>query len=40
MITRYQYTRAVQAAGNDASQVDKETFRYPGPRPQSARPPC
>ena len=35
MITHYQYTRAVQAAGNDASQVDKEAFRYPGPRPQS-----
>jgi putative nucleotidyltransferase with HDIG domain len=34
-ITRYQYTRAVEAAGGDASQVDPERFRYPGPRPQS-----
>lgn len=35
MLTRYQYVRAVQAAGGDESQVDKEQFRYPGPRPQS-----
>ena len=35
LITRYQYARAVQAAGGDASQVDLEAFRYPGPRPQS-----
>jgi hypothetical protein len=35
LITRYQYTRAVQAANNDPSQVDMEAFRYPGPRPQS-----
>ena len=35
LITRYQYTRAVQAAGGDASKVDMEAFRYPGPRPQS-----
>ncbi len=35
MITRYQYNKAVEAAGGDASQVDKEKFRYPGPRPRS-----
>jgi cyclic-di-AMP phosphodiesterase PgpH len=35
MITRYQYNQAVEAAGGDASKVDKEQFRYPGPRPHS-----
>ena len=35
MITRYQYTRAVQAAGNDPSRVDRAQFRYPGPIPAS-----
>jgi membrane-associated HD superfamily phosphohydrolase len=35
MITRYQYNQAVEAAGGDASNVDKEQFRYPGPRPHS-----
>ena len=35
MITRYQYNQAVEAAGGDASQVDKEQFRYPGPAPRS-----
>jgi len=35
MITRYQYVKAVQEAGGDESQIDKERFRYPGPRPQS-----
>lgn len=35
MLTRYQYNKAVEAAGGDASQVDKEQFRYPGPRPRS-----
>jgi hypothetical protein len=35
LLTRYQYTRAVQAAGNDPSQVDQELFRYPGPIPAS-----
>lgn len=34
-ITRYQYVRAIEAAGGDESQVDTELFRYPGPRPQS-----
>lgn len=34
-ITRYQYVRAVKEAGGDENQVDKESFRYPGPRPQS-----
>ena len=35
LITRYQYTQAVEAAGGDESQVDIEKFRYPGPRPRS-----
>ena len=35
MITRYQYVNAVKAANGDEGQVDKEVFRYPGPRPQS-----
>ncbi len=35
MITRYQYTKAVDAAGGDTNQVDIEKYRYPGPRPQS-----
>ena len=35
MITRYQHNQAVQAAGGDASRVDLEEFRYPGPRPRS-----
>jgi putative nucleotidyltransferase with HDIG domain len=33
--TRYQYARAIQAAGGDASQVSLDAFRYPGPRPRS-----
>ncbi|NUQ83919.1 MAG: HDIG domain-containing protein [Anaerolineales bacterium] len=35
MVTRYQHNLAVQAAGGDASKVDIEKFRYPGPRPRS-----
>jgi putative nucleotidyltransferase with HDIG domain len=35
MLTNYQYRRALVAAGGDDSRVDKEKFRYPGPRPQS-----
>jgi len=35
MITRYQHNQAVEAAGGDASRVDIEKFRYPGPRPHS-----
>lgn len=35
MITRYQYNQALEKAGGDASQVDVEKFRYPGPRPRS-----
>ena len=34
-ITRYQYVKAVEAAGGDESHVELEKFRYPGPRPQS-----
>ena len=35
MVTRYQYSQAVKAAGGDVSKVDIEDFRYPGPRPRS-----
>jgi putative nucleotidyltransferase with HDIG domain len=35
MITRYQYVKAVEAAGGDESKVDKSNFRYPGPQPRS-----
>ncbi len=35
MVTSYQYNQALQAAGGDASKVDIEKFRYPGPRPRS-----
>ena len=35
MTTRYQYNQALEAAGGDASKVDLENFRYPGPRPRS-----
>lgn len=34
-LTRYQFTHAVEAAGNDPNLVDKELFRYPGPSPRS-----
>ncbi len=35
MLTSYQYSQAVAQAGGDASKVDPEKFRYPGPRPRS-----
>jgi putative nucleotidyltransferase with HDIG domain len=35
MLTRYQYTQAVERAGGDGRKVDVEKFRYPGPRPRS-----
>lgn len=35
LVTRYQYVKALEAAGNDPSKVNIEMFRYPGPRPQS-----
>jgi putative nucleotidyltransferase with HDIG domain len=35
LITRYQYSQAMEAAGGDAAKVDIEKFRYPGPRPNS-----
>ena len=35
MITRYQYAKAVDAAGGDEGLVDKSQFGYPGPRPRS-----
>lgn len=33
--TRYQYNRALEKANNDPTKVDKELFRYPGPKPRS-----
>jgi putative nucleotidyltransferase with HDIG domain len=35
LITRYQYTKAVQAAGNNPELVNVDNFRYPGPPPRS-----
>ena len=35
LLTRYQYTRAVEAAGNNLDAVDINQFRYPGPIPGS-----
>ncbi|MCW5838284.1 MAG: HDIG domain-containing protein [Anaerolineales bacterium] len=35
LVTRFQYVRAVEAAGGDESQVNLDDFRYDGPRPQS-----
>jgi putative nucleotidyltransferase with HDIG domain len=35
LIARYQYNRAVQAAGGDKSKVNEAEFRYPGPAPRS-----
>ena len=35
LITRYQYARAVEAAGNNPDLVNPEQFRYPGPAPRS-----
>jgi len=35
LITRYQYNQALEAANGDASKVDIEKFRYPGPPPAS-----
>ena len=35
LITRYQYSRALESAGGDKSLVDESLFRYPGPTPRS-----
>jgi putative nucleotidyltransferase with HDIG domain len=35
MLTRYQYSQAVEAAGGDKSKVDEKNFHYPGPAPRS-----
>ena len=35
LTTRYQYGQALEAANGDASKVELEKFRYPGPRPNS-----
>ena len=35
LYTRYQYTKAIQAADNNPDSVNKDLFRYPGPKPKS-----
>ena len=35
LITRYQYAKALEAAGGDEKKVNISDFRYPGPKPQS-----
>ena len=35
LITRYQYTKALESVGRDESRLDIDNFRYPGPPPQS-----
>lgn len=35
LITRYQYAKALEAAGGDEKKVNLADYRYPGPRPQS-----
>ena len=35
LITRYQYAQAMEITGGDVTKVDIESFRYPGPRPNS-----
>jgi cyclic-di-AMP phosphodiesterase PgpH len=34
-VMSYFYGKAVQEAGGDPARVNKDTFRYPGPKPQS-----
>jgi len=35
LITRYQYARALEAAGGNERKINKVDFQYPGPIPQS-----
>ncbi len=35
MLTRYQYSQALEAVGGDKSKVDEKKFHYPGPSPLS-----
>jgi cyclic-di-AMP phosphodiesterase PgpH len=35
LVTRYQFARAVEAAGNNPNLVEIEKYRYPGPSPHS-----
>lgn len=35
LLARYQYARAVEAAGGDTTRVKEADYRYPGPRPRS-----
>lgn len=34
-VTRYQYAKAIEAAGGNPEKVNVDLFRYPGPRPRS-----
>ena len=35
LVTRFQFARAVEAAGGDETKVNRADFTYPGPRPRS-----
>jgi len=35
MLTRYQYSKALETVGGDETKIDPEKFRYPGPSPRS-----
>jgi hypothetical protein len=35
MLTRYQYSQALERVNGDTTRVDADKFRYPGPRPRS-----
>jgi putative nucleotidyltransferase with HDIG domain len=35
MLTRYQYSKALEAVGGEETKIDPDDFRYPGPRPRS-----
>jgi putative nucleotidyltransferase with HDIG domain len=35
LITKYQYAKALQAAGNQSDLINENKFRYPGPKPRS-----
>jgi putative nucleotidyltransferase with HDIG domain len=35
LLTRYQYNRALELAGDDKNLVDRDNYRYPGPAPRS-----
>lgn len=35
LLTRYQYSKALDLANNEPGKIDEQLFRYPGPIPQS-----